>query len=235
MRCTTRCATTGARCCGWPTSAPSSITRRWGSADNIYRPTHLVLDLDPPDDGLREGGGRRASGASGAGRQRAGRCGEDQRRQGGARLRPDRRLRRSGGSGRRRGRGDPGARRPRGGARPGHRDDGVHRRGPRRQGVRRRHPRRRSDRRRGVQPAACARAPRCRSRSTGPSSTRSPPPTSPCTRRWRRSTAASRGLESMPPPQRLPADLIEFGRTIPVARVAAMHEGKRRARARRKS
>jgi DNA ligase D-like protein (predicted polymerase) len=39
--------------------------------------------------------------------------------------------------------------------------------------------------------------------------------------------------ESMPAPQRLPADLVEQGRTIPVARVAAMHEGKRRARARR--
>jgi DNA ligase D-like protein (predicted polymerase) len=39
--------------------------------------------------------------------------------------------------------------------------------------------------------------------------------------------------EMMPAPQRLPKDLIEHGRTIPVARVAAMHEGKRRARARR--
>lgn len=39
--------------------------------------------------------------------------------------------------------------------------------------------------------------------------------------------------EEMPEPQRLPADLIEHGRTIPVARVAAMHEGKRRARQRR--
>lgn len=39
--------------------------------------------------------------------------------------------------------------------------------------------------------------------------------------------------ELMPAAQRLPADLIEHGRTIPVARVAAMHEGKRRARARR--
>jgi DNA ligase D-like protein (predicted polymerase) len=37
----------------------------------------------------------------------------------------------------------------------------------------------------------------------------------------------------MPAPQRLPADLIEQGHTIPVARVAAMHEGKRRAKARR--
>ncbi|WP_308170248.1 DNA polymerase domain-containing protein [Acrocarpospora catenulata] len=39
--------------------------------------------------------------------------------------------------------------------------------------------------------------------------------------------------ELMPPPQTLPADLIEEGHTIPVARVQAMHEGKRRARARR--
>jgi DNA ligase D len=37
----------------------------------------------------------------------------------------------------------------------------------------------------------------------------------------------------MPSPQRLSADLIEEGRAIPVARVQAMHEGKRRARARR--
>ncbi|MDQ3761013.1 MAG: non-homologous end-joining DNA ligase [Actinomycetota bacterium] len=39
--------------------------------------------------------------------------------------------------------------------------------------------------------------------------------------------------ELMPEPQLLPADLIEEGRAIPVARVQAMHEGKRRARARR--
>src|SRR6195952_2740306 len=39
--------------------------------------------------------------------------------------------------------------------------------------------------------------------------------------------------DSMPAPQSLPVDLIEQGRSIPVARVAAMHEGKRRARARR--
>jgi DNA ligase D-like protein (predicted polymerase) len=37
----------------------------------------------------------------------------------------------------------------------------------------------------------------------------------------------------MPEPQRLPPDLIDEGRTIPTARVQAMHEGKRRARARR--
>ncbi|BBZ30802.1 ATP-dependent DNA ligase [Mycolicibacterium madagascariense] len=38
---------------------------------------------------------------------------------------------------------------------------------------------------------------------------------------------------TMPTPQSLPRDLVAQGHTIPVARVAAMHEGKRRARARR--
>jgi bifunctional non-homologous end joining protein LigD len=37
----------------------------------------------------------------------------------------------------------------------------------------------------------------------------------------------------MPAPQKLDAGLVAEGHTIPVARVAAMHEGKRRARARR--
>ncbi|MFD4438556.1 DNA polymerase domain-containing protein [Nocardia sp. NPDC058519] len=39
----------------------------------------------------------------------------------------------------------------------------------------------------------------------------------------------------MPAPQQLPQDLIDEGHTIPVARVQAMHEGKRRARARREA
>ncbi len=39
--------------------------------------------------------------------------------------------------------------------------------------------------------------------------------------------------DAMPEPQALPADLVAEGHTIPVARVQAMHEGKRRARARR--
>ncbi|MBB5855433.1 DNA polymerase domain-containing protein [Amycolatopsis umgeniensis] len=38
--------------------------------------------------------------------------------------------------------------------------------------------------------------------------------------------------EAMPEPQTLPADLVEQGHTIPIARVVAMHEGKRRARSR---
>ena len=38
--------------------------------------------------------------------------------------------------------------------------------------------------------------------------------------------------ERLPAPQPLPADLVAEGHTIPVARVQAMHEGKRRKRAR---
>jgi bifunctional non-homologous end joining protein LigD len=40
---------------------------------------------------------------------------------------------------------------------------------------------------------------------------------------------------ALPDPQELPADLVAEGHTIPVARVQAMHEGKRRARAKRES
>ncbi|GHJ48051.1 ATP-dependent DNA ligase [Catellatospora sp. TT07R-123] len=42
-----------------------------------------------------------------------------------------------------------------------------------------------------------------------------------------------RWAEAMPAPQALPADLVAEGHTIPIARVQAMHEGKRRAKARR--
>ena len=41
--------------------------------------------------------------------------------------------------------------------------------------------------------------------------------------------------DQMPAPQRIGPDLIAEGHTIPIARVQAMHEGKRRARARRDS
>ncbi len=41
--------------------------------------------------------------------------------------------------------------------------------------------------------------------------------------------------EEMPEPFVLPVDLVEEGHTIPIARVVAMHEGKRRARAARES
>jgi DNA ligase D-like protein (predicted polymerase) len=41
--------------------------------------------------------------------------------------------------------------------------------------------------------------------------------------------------KQMPKPQKLPPDLVDEGHEIPVARVQAMHEGKRRARAKRKT
>ncbi|MCU1659387.1 MAG: ATP-dependent ligase [Pseudonocardiales bacterium] len=44
-----------------------------------------------------------------------------------------------------------------------------------------------------------------------------------------------RWSDLMPQPQQLSADLVAEGRLIPVARVQAMHEGKRRARARRQT
>ena len=40
-------------------------------------------------------------------------------------------------------------------------------------------------------------------------------------------------VAAMPEPQALPEDLVEEGRAIPIARVAAMHEGKRRKSATR--
>jgi bifunctional non-homologous end joining protein LigD len=39
--------------------------------------------------------------------------------------------------------------------------------------------------------------------------------------------------DALPAPQALPGELIEEGRAIPLGRVQAMHEGKRRARSRR--
>ena len=45
--------------------------------------------------------------------------------------------------------------------------------------------------------------------------------------------AADPWADLMPSPQRLDAGLVEEGRALPTPRVQAMHEGKRRARARR--
>ena len=46
-------------------------------------------------------------------------------------------------------------------------------------------------------------------------------------------TNLDQALEHMPEPRPLSPDLIKEGHAIPVARVQAMHEGKRRARAAR--
>ncbi len=45
--------------------------------------------------------------------------------------------------------------------------------------------------------------------------------------------SADHWASELPAPQSLPEDLLEEGRAIPIARVVAMHEGKRRAKARR--
>jgi DNA ligase D len=45
--------------------------------------------------------------------------------------------------------------------------------------------------------------------------------------------AADPWAAQQPAPQQLPAELVDAGRAIPIARVQAMHEGKRRARSRR--
>src|SRR6266536_2658529 len=50
-----------------------------------------------------------------------------------------------------------------------------------------------------------------------------------------RLSGRDRWSDLMPEPQELSADLVAEGRLIPVARVQAMHEGKRRARARRQA
>ena len=90
----TRCATTAARCSGSPTSARSSTTRRCSAPTSPTTPTHLVLDLDPPEgDEFRLGRAGRAAGPAGAGRRRPAGRGQDQRRQGCARVRAARRRR----------------------------------------------------------------------------------------------------------------------------------------------
>ena len=172
-----------------------------GLADDIYRPTHLVLDLDPPAGRrLRRGGRRRTSRAAGARGLRPGRRGEDQRRQGCARVRArSTTAPRSTTSPRRPARSPPA---------PRHsiptvattafivedRDGKVFVDSTRAGGA-------------TVAPPTvpgCDRARRCRSRWTGPTSTGSPRPTSRCTRRSTRSAGGDPWAESMPAPQRLP-------------------------------
>ena len=91
--CPTPSATTAGRCCGSPTSGRSSTTRRSVRADRPDHVTHLVLDLDPPEgDGVRQGGAAprtwSAQALDDAGLDGRG---QDERRQGRARVRAGRR------------------------------------------------------------------------------------------------------------------------------------------------
>ena len=164
---------------------------------------------DPPGARPRPAGGRRrsrlvvraaAAGPAGAGRRRAGRRGEDQRRQGRARVRAaGRRARRSRTWPRPPGRWRRG---PSGSTRrsPPPRSSGRTAAG---QGVPRLDPGRRRDRGRRLQPAGPARACRCRSRWPGTTSTGvDARATSPSAPRRRCSATATRGPSCMPAPQR---------------------------------
>ena len=81
---------------------------------------------------------------------------------------------------------------------------------------------------RGSDPAC-----RCRSRWPGTSSTGWRRPTSPSTPAPGLLGSADPWRASLPEAQRLPDELVAEGHEIPIARVQAMHEGKRRARERR--
>ena len=87
----TRCATTGERCCGSPTSAPSSTTRR--SCAGIVRPGDAPRARPRPAGGQRlpGRGRRRPARTAGADRRRPRLGGEDERREGAPRVRADRR------------------------------------------------------------------------------------------------------------------------------------------------
>ena len=74
---------------------------------------------------------------------------------------------------------------------------------------------------------------RSRSRCRGRTWMRSGRPTSPCAPSPAQAAGLQRWAGQLPEPQPLSPELVAEGHQIPVARVQAMHEGKRRARARR--
>ena len=198
-------------------------------AGHMDHPTYLILDLDPPDERAFGAAVRAALLVREALAGRPGRRGQDQRGQGRARVRAGGRA----GDQRGGGRGHPGDRRPRRTAGPGAGHHGVHQGRPRGQGVPRLDQGRRGDRggrlqpadpagRAGVVPGALDEL-----ESVAPAdfTLHTAPPLLAGSAPW---------AGQMPAPQPLSADLIEEGRAIPIARVQAMHEGKRRARARRK-
>ena len=123
---------------------------------------------------------------------------------------------------------DPCARRPHRAPRPGARHDGIHQGGPARAGLRRLDPVGPGDDRRRLQPADPAGVPV--SVPVGWDALDDVRP-----ERIHRDVGGGpvpdRVGAELPEPQTLPADLVAEGRAIPIARVQAMHEGKRRKRA----
>ena len=215
----------------------AAVVRQPAGRSSTTRPSSgpTTRPHDPPRARPRPARGRRrfavavARGparAPGARRPRAGGRGEDERRQGPPRVRADRRATSME---------DAAAATRAIAARaaaldPERRHDRVREGRARRQGVRRRDPRRRRHRRSRPTARGSGRACRCRSRSAGTTSTTSRPATSPCTPRSTCLGDRDPWAEHMPEPQPLSAELVEEGAAIPVGRVQAMHEGKRRAR-----
>ena len=191
-------------------------------------PTHLVVDLDPP---AGDGAFSQAVAAARLVREVLGEAGMAAVvKTSGAKgvhvvvpLTP-------GCGGGRRGSGDPGHRRPRGAAGPAADDDGVRRRGARRKVFL-------DSTRSGGATVVAACSPRARAGvpvsfpvawddlddvTPADFTIRTVPALVGDTDPW---------SDLMPEPQVLDSGLVEEGHTIPVARVAAMHEGKRRKRA----
>ena len=203
-----------------------------GLADRLDHATHLVLDLDPP--GAEDGFGRAVAAALLVRQALADLGLEGAVKTSGAKgvhvfvpITAHASMEDAGGS-------DSRDRQARRATRSVHGDDGVPQVRSRGQGVRRRHEDRRSHRGRCLQPTARPGVPVSFPLSWDELEHVVPTDFTIETALDRLGDADP-WAEAMPSPQRLSADLVAEGHEIPVARVAAMHEGKRRKRAAEKA